>query len=391
MTEKNSLGKKFLALFLSVFAFVIFLPAIFTIPLEFLVMNYTTYQELAQDESILETGKEAIINYLEGRLSSPANDSSVAIIFSNEKVLQAELKKYISTPWLQKTLLNITDQLLQFFNFKKPFGIVEIDFTEIKENLIANSSVLVDELLNAYPPCSVKQITQYYSTLPTISEIQPCNPPARIKDTVVKVLTDKVEGFLETIPEKYQLNIEEVLNAQQTNSFISYSLLRWLFRVLPVFFLILLILIALCLKKNPTEMRNWIGHLLTISASFAIILILILLIGSEQFTAMFINKTISPTNSAFGTFLLKILQPISYKTLLWMAALAIMVFCIGFLILAINKGQLKRVPVGEEKGEIKDQKAKRKLFTKKRAKDKTVAVSENSSIEKIGEHEEKSK
>jgi len=146
-----------------------------------------------------------------------------------------------------------------------------------------------------------------------------------------------VEEFLYKIPQEYRLDIETTLNPNISEPLFSYSIMRWTFRIFPIALLILLIGIADCLRKNKKDMRTWIGKLLTSAAVISLVLILILVIGAEQFTAVFINGVLTSDQGSFGTLLLIVLQSVTYQSLLWMGGIAIGFLCIGLLILFLNK------------------------------------------------------
>ncbi len=366
--EKNSIWQKLLAFFLSILAAAIILPAIFAIPLEFLIMNESTYTALSTNTRLLETGQEAFSGYIAAQLNTPGENESVPPIFSNEEVLVQGIKPFITYEWLSAAFTDVSSQLLQFFNFKQPFGIVEIDLNDIKENVLNGKEDLVESILNSSAPCSSAEVKQLTSMNLSVREIPLCNPPEELRANVTAVVSDYVETFLYKIPDGYQINVEDGIQNSMTNPVVSYSLIRWFFRIIPIVWLVLLILIGICLRKNRSEMRTWIGRLLTISAAICLILLLILLIGSEQFTALLINQTLTSENSAFGTILLIALQAITYKALIWMGIISIGVFLAGFLILFFNKWNVQRKIAAERKQEeIQYQKTAEEMIEAKQA------------------------
>jgi hypothetical protein len=374
--EKNSFWRKLLAFVLSVLVVAIVFPTIFAVPLEFLIMNGSTYSGLAHNEKLLEAGQDAFSDYITAQLSTPGENEVIPPVFENTDVLSANIKNYVTKEWLGQTLTDVSGQLLQFLNFKQPFGIVTIDLTEVKEGVLADRQTLVENILNSSAPCSTEQLAQLSSSTLSIKDMPLCNPPAEVKNKIVTAVSSYVETFIYKVPQEYQINIEDVMSTRQSDSLFSYSMLRWLFRVLPVFFLVLLILIAICLGKNKKEMRTWLGRLLTIAASLSLILILVLLIGSEQFTALFINRMLSAENSAFGTLLLIVLQETTYKTLLWMGVIAAGLFCVGLAILFVNKISIKRAAEKREKEELQYQESANELLETKQAMAEAVAEEE---------------
>jgi LysM repeat protein len=388
--EKNSFWRKLLAFLLSIVVVAIVFPTIFAVPLEFLIMNESTYSSLVTNEKLLNAGQDAFSDYIAHQLSVAGDGEVVPPVFENTEVLSEGIKTFVTNEWLSQTLNDVSVQLLQFLNFKQPFGIVQIDLSAIKADVLAERDSFVENILNSSAPCNTEEIAQLTSGSLSVQDVPLCNPPTELKSRMVAFISDYVEEFLYKIPQEYQINVEDAIMINQTNSLFSYSMVRWIFRILPVLFLVLLILIAVCLRKNRAEMRTWIGRLLVTAAALSLVLLLVLLIGSEQFTALFINQTLSAENSAFGTLLLIILQSVTYKTLLWMAVVAAGLFCIGFLILFFNKPKTKRETADIVEEEISYQEADEEMLEAKQAMAEAVSV-EPTTDEEVPEEEEKKK
>jgi hypothetical protein len=352
MSEKNSFWRKLLAFFLSILVIAIIFPTIFSAPLEFVVMNADTYSALTNNDKLLDAGQDAFSAYIAGQLNQPGETEIVPPAFRNTELLTEVIKPFVTKEWMSKTLNDVAGQLLQFLNFKQPFGIVRIDLTEIKASVLAERDVLVENLLSASVPCDAAEIAKMESGTLSITSMPLCNPPAEVKSKVVAAISDYVEEFLYKIPQEYRINIEDgITTTNYKNPLLSYSLLRWTFRILPILSLVLLIAIAVILRKNGTEMCAWLGRLLTTAAIISLVLILVLLIGSEQFTALFINQVLSAENGSFGTLLLIVLQAVTYRTLLWMGAISIALLCVGLIILFFNRLSTRRTLPGNAEEE----------------------------------------
>lgn len=390
--DKNSFWQKLLAFFLSVLVVAIILPTIFAVPLEFMIMDESTYTALSTNTKLLDAGQDAFSGYIATQLSTPGENESIPPVFSNKEVLIEAIKPFITQEWLSSTLVDASSQLLQFFNFKQPFGIVKIDLNEIKDGVLAGKDTLVESILSASAPCSSAEIQQLSSTSLSVREIPLCNPPTAMKENVVAAVSDYVETFLYKIPDEYQINVEDGFQTSMSNPVASYSLIRWFFRIVPIVWLVLLILIGICLRKNKSEMRTWIGRLLTIASAICLVLILILLIGSEQFTALFINQALSSENSAFGTILLIALQAVTYRALIWMGIIAVGLFLAGFLILFFNKWNMQRKVATERKREeIQYQKTAEEMLEAKQAMAEAAAEETPLIEEQVEEMEEPKK
>ena len=379
--KKNSIWQKFLAFILSILVVLLIFPTIFTVPLEFLIMTETTYSALSTNEKLVEAGQDAFSGYIAAQLNTPGENENVPSVFSNEEILIQAIKPFITREWLSATFSDMSSQLLQFFNFKQPFGIVKIDLGEIKASVLTGREDLAESILNASAPCSSDEMRQLTSTSLSIREMPLCNPSDEIKDDVVAVIADYIETFLYKIPGEYPINVEQGIQVSGVaNPIAFYSLIRWLFRIVPIVWLVILILIGICLWKNRSEMRTWIGRLLIFASVLCLILLLVLLIGSEQFTALFINQTFSGVDSAFGTILLIALQAVTYKALIWMGIISMGIFLVGFFLLFFNKWNDQRKIAAERKQEeIQYQKAAEEMLETKQAM--AEAVEEEPGVE----------
>jgi hypothetical protein len=250
---------------------------------------------------------------------------------------------------------DVAAQLLEFLNFKQPFGIVNISLTSIKDDVLTNKEDLVNSILNSSAPCNETQLATLNSGDLSIANLPLCNPPASQRSKVTSLIGTYVEEFIYRIPQEYQVNVEAGLNPNWVNPLLSYSIMRWTFRILPILLLVLLIGIAASLNKNKKEMRAWLGKLITSAAVLSLVLILVLVIGAEQFTAVFINNILTSEQGAFGILLLVVLQSITYQTLMWMGIIAAGFLCIGLLILFFSKQEKRvRTEVVEDEEEFQE-------------------------------------
>jgi hypothetical protein len=282
-------------------------------------------------------GQEACSAYIAQQLSQPADNQSIPVIFSDPELLADVIQPFVTKEWVSMRLTDVVSQLLEFLNFKQPHGILRVDLTALKENMLTQREVIIGNILANFAPCDDSEIELLTSGDLTILSIPRCNPSANIQDNVIQAISVYVEDYIYQLPQEYSLDVEQFINPDTQNTVVNYSIARWTIRLLPVLTLVILILLAVLLRKNGSEMRRWMGRLLVTAGVVSIILIIILLIGSEQFTAVFINQNLSSDQEAFASLLLMVLQAVTYRTLLWMGAIAIGILCIGLLILFFNK------------------------------------------------------
>lgn len=344
MMQKNSVWRKGFAFILSVLVVVIFIPSLFSIPLEFVIMNSETYAAIYEEETLVETGQEAFTSFIASTLTDPGENEIVPPIFNDAEKIGNVLQPYVTGEWVKEQLMSVTQQLLQFLNFQTPFGIVDVNLSALQESIATDQEKIVEDLYASYPACDEKDLQSLSSDAVNIIALPACDPPTEIKDEVTKIVSNYIEKYLFAIPQAYKINIEDSLRGNAQDTLLSYSIFRWTLRLLPIVLILLLIGIALLLRKNVKEMRTWMGKLLLTVSIISILAVLVLLIGSEQFTAVFINRVMTADAGAFGALLLRVLQSVTYRTLLWMGIISIGFLCAGLLILFLNREKKERMP-----------------------------------------------
>lgn len=344
MMQKNTVWRKGFAFILSVLVVVIFIPSLFSIPLEFVIMNSETYAAIYEEETLVETGQEAFTSFIASTLTDPGENEIVPPIFNDAEKIGNVLQPYVTGEWVKEQLMSVTQQLLQFLNFQTPFGIVDVNLSALQESIATDQEKIVEDLYASYPACDEKDLQSLSSDAVNIIALPACDPPTEIKDDVTKIVSTYIEKYLFAIPQTYKINIEDSLRGNAQDTLLSYSIFRWTLRLLPIALILLLIGIALLLRKNVKEMRTWMGKLLLTVSIISILAVLVLLIGSEQFTAVFINRVMTADAGAFGALLLRGLQSVTYRTLLWMGIISIGFLCAGLLILFLNREKKERMP-----------------------------------------------
>lgn len=344
MMQKNSVWRKGFAFILSVLVVVIFIPSLFSIPLEFVIMNSETYAAIYEEETLVETGQEAFTSFIASTLTDPGENEIVPPIFNDAEKIGNVLQPYVTGEWVKEQLMSVTQQLLQFLNFQTPFGIVDVNLSALQESIATDQEKIVEDLYASSPACDEKDLQSLSSDAVNIIALPACDPPTEIKDEVTKIVSNYIEKYLFAIPQAYKINIEDSLRGNAQDTLLSYSIFRWTLRLLPIALILLLIGIALLLRKNVKEMRTWMGKLLLTVSIISILAVLVLLIGSEQFTAVFINRVMTADAGAFGALLLRVLQSVTYRTLLWMGIISIGFLCAGLLILFLNREKKERMP-----------------------------------------------
>ena len=80
-------------------------------------------------------------------------------------------------------------------------------------------------------------------------------------------------------------------------------------------------------------MRKWSGLILTIISAITLIILLVILIGFDQFTGLIFNRYFSLVIAGFGYVLLGMIQNVGNQALLWVIAVSGSVLLLGLVFL----------------------------------------------------------
>jgi len=266
-------------------------------------------------------------------LSADENESPT--ILGNNKSLNTILVHYLPEEWINEIIKDVIDRVIAYLNFKTPYTTIEVNITDLKNTLILNSSLISDEYLLSLDNCTVEEDSELDQketidlyTLPI------CKPSADNRKIVSGALSMIIEDKINQLPES--INIIGVIPGGMNlgdKSFYYYSIIRWVFRLLPFATLIILIFIAYLLRKNKKIMRRWSGLILTAVSAFTLISLLIVLIGFNQFIGLIFNRYFSQVIAGFGNVLLGMIQNVGNQALLWVIAFSVSVLLFGLILL----------------------------------------------------------
>ena len=317
---------------------VIVIPALFisffTGPFELIIFKPASYYSILENAEYKEEFPRVVSEIVTDQLLSTDENTSPTIL-ANKESLKTILMHYLPEEWMNGIIKDVIDKVIAYLNFKTPYTSIEVDITDLKTNLILNSSLISDEYLLSLDNCTVeedseldgKEIIDLY-TLPI------CKPSAENRKIVSSTLSMMVEDKANQLPAT--INLIGVIPGGMIlgdKSFYYYSITRWVFRLLPFVTLLLLIFIAYLLKNNKKIMRKWSGLIITTISAITLISLLVILIGFDQFTGLIFNRYFSLVIAGFGYVLLGMIQNVGNQALLWVIAVSGSVLFFGLVLL----------------------------------------------------------
>ena len=349
--KKIPLINIFLAIILSIIVFVIMLPAFFTIPAELILFNRENYYPMLENPDNIQSMKDAVANVLLEKLSESKEGYIVLPVFSNHETIKQVIKALITEKWIIDQSESITDQILDFLNFKTTYNYAEISLTEIKQKAINTSDSIAREILTSLPQCNQSDLKHLDEKELSIKDIPACRPSPSYETKVLPVLKWAIEDFTNSLPSSFRFaQLFDQQNASGINKFDSafyfYSITRWALRLLPIISILLLFFIAMLLRNSSAVMQKWSGKLLVITSSVSLTLIIITLVGLDQAAYLLLNSLLTGYSSHLGVLFLTIFEGILSKALIWIGVISITV--LGFGILLIFNSSMKKNRLSDE-------------------------------------------
>ncbi len=334
MKGKLSIPNQIGAIFLTIIVIPALFISFFTFPFEFIIYEPVNYYSILENVEYKEEFPRVVSEIIIDQLLNTDENKSPTIL-GNKESLRIILTHYLPEELMDGMFKDVINKVIAYLNFKTPYTTIEINIKELKNALLLNSSLISDEYLLSLDNCTVeedslldgKETIDFYS-MPI------CKPSAENRKVVSSVLSMMIEDKTNQLPAT--INLIGVIPGGMIlgdRTFYYYSIVRWVFRLLPFVTLILLIFIAYLLRKNKKIMRKWSGLIITTISALTVVSLFIILIGFDQFVGLIFNRYFSQVIAGFGYVLLGIIQNVGNQALLWVIAVSGSVLLFGLVLL----------------------------------------------------------
>ena len=334
MKSKLSISNQIGAILLTVIIIPALFISFFTIPFEFIIFEPASYYSILENAEYKEEFPRVVSEIVTDQLLN-TDENKFPTILTNKESFKTILMHYLPEEWMNGIIKDVIDKIIAYLNFKTPYTSIEVNIVDLKNTLQLNSSLISDEYLLSLDNCTVEEDSELDGKEIIDLYILPiCKPSAKNRKIVSSTLSMMIEDKANQLPAS--INLIGVIPGGMIlgdKSFYYYSIIRWVFRLLPFVTLLLLIFIAYLLKNNKKIMRKWSGLILTIISSITLIILLVILIGFDQFTGLIFNRYFSLVIAGFGYVLLGMIQNVGNQALLWVIAVSGSVLLLGLVFL----------------------------------------------------------
>ena len=339
---KTTVLQKLIAILLSMLFLLILLPSTITVPLELVLFDNENYYDSLEERQLLGKAKELVAKIFVDNLYAEKEGYILPAVFINSDALKQAFVDIIPDEWVKSQLHNIIDSSIAYFNFRSPLAEITIDISTIKSEALVQSSMISNAIYNSLPYCNKQQEQIFQKNEIGILDIPACKPEEIHEDTSRILIKQTTEDFINAIPNIYLVGSFDLGAIQYdtsifSNFFYEYTITRWLIRLLPVFALILLISIALILKTDKKLMINWISKLLSFFSIINLIVLLIVLIGFDQFSAILFESLLSKFISNWGAIVFTIFRNVGMQSILWIAMINTSLLLLGILMFFLSR------------------------------------------------------
>lgn len=349
MEKKIPFQNRILAVIFSLLFSITLLVSLFVFPIELVLFNSQSYSTFLEDEENQFRYPEIISEVLTSELFREIPSNQIPKILSNREGLKIILEKYIPSEWSLSVFNDLTNQVLDYINFRIPDSSLKLEIGQLKSALILKSEAIALDYVSTLPRCSAainEEFTTYNESLDII-QYPPCKPSDNLLQSFIKPTAFYIEDLINRLPETVSVSGVMLYDKSRAeNYFFYYSLGRWALRLMPIIAIGLLIVIALLLRPERNVMLGWVGRLLIFTSGFSLIGLVILLIGFDQFVALLINRNLNNLVEGFGVLLLGLIQKVGYLTLLWVIISVITVLAFGLFLLLVNRLFKPKTPSG---------------------------------------------
>ena len=340
MEKKIPFQNKLFALILSLLFSITLIFSLFALPIELVLFNHQSYVPVLENEKNLSRYPEIISQVLTSELYKGNISVQQPKILSNKVSLKTILKKNISTEWSLLVFKELTNQVLDYLNFRIPTSSLNLEISQLKSALILKSEAIALDYVATLPRCSasINDTFAEPNGVLNIVQLPPCKPSENLMQSFINPMALYIEDTINQLPET--ISLSRVLpfdRSRADNYFYYYSLGRWALRLLPIIAISLLILIALLIRSEKKVMLKWVGRLLVFTSGFGLIGLVILLIGFDQFVVLLVNQYLNNFIEGFSALLLRLIQEMGYLTLVWVVISLVTVFAFGLFLLLVSR------------------------------------------------------
>jgi hypothetical protein len=335
--HKVGLGKKTVAFLLSLLAAIALIFSFFTFPIELVLLNPQSYRLVILEEKYSEHYPEIITNVLVSQLYDLRIAGNLPDLLSNQDAFQSVLVSQLPMDWVDETMSNLVLQTIDYLNFRLPSNSLSVELNTLKSEMFLKSNDIAQGYINSLPNCS-----QHNKIAPgpatTIFDLPPCKPERPLESKYFEITSKYLEDIFNQLPSNFSITRLSALNEKAGDRFFyGYSISSWILRLIPLITLLLLIGIARLLVKNKTLMIRWVGRVLVFTSSICLVMLVVILIGYDQFIALIFNRTLNNLIPGFDVLLLGIIQSIGYQTLVWVVISITISMIFGISLLLISK------------------------------------------------------
>jgi hypothetical protein len=334
--------------------FITLVPAIFTIPAEWILFNPEIYKAaLAEQEA------SAHFPQMLGDLAAAGGNKLLLGIGDrllealDRAAYQAVAEQIFPETWVQTQAEGLIDQFWAYFNFQSSELRLLVDLRPVRARLDGEAAAgIAATIVSGLPGCTTEEVLTFVQQAlsGTLGRLPLCRPPEAMVELVNLVVADLLRGSAQAIPDQIDLSgglrLAGIGGENSAGSwgrwFSMYRMARQIAVWLPWLALVCLLAVAVTGRRTRQGSSYWMGVGLGLSGATALLVTLLLAVWSTTFVPMIMDRLFGERLMLYNT-LVALSQTVMGRFLIAAGWFALGVLLIGAACLGLSYWQKRKM------------------------------------------------
>lgn len=336
--------------FLTVALIIFTIPSIFVLPAELVLFQPYSYKRALIDQRFYDRFPDILSRALieaHALPSSPGLDQQ-ALSYLSQDDYSRFFGMIFPRDWLQTQAETIIQNFWDFMNFKRGDLSLPLDLRLVKERLSGDQGAAISQqIVDKWPDCTADMLGRVVGLLlqGQLQGVPICRPPDMVRPAFENLVTSSLHTLAAGMPETFDL--AGPLTGGQSGSsplvpsfwtiYRVYTVLRWLFRFMPVFALAILVWMVLISWRSLPDLLLWSGQPLLTAGLVSLFLALISFLFLNPLAARLFSNSVSLLPGAFREPLANLLLEVANRSAAWSVLAAFSVVVVSLLLLVLSR------------------------------------------------------
>jgi hypothetical protein len=331
---------------LSIVLIVLSIPAIAMLPSEAVLFQPYSYQRALQNQNFYQRFPDLLAQSMLQN-NTQANSSAInsqELSYLNQDSLSQILASIFTPEWVQTQVDGVIQNFWDFFNFQRNDLSLQIDMHDVKARLLgAEGTAIAHQVVESWPNCTAEDIGKIMSQVLSgqLQGVPVCRPPDAVRPAFEQIVQASLSTLAGSMPD--QIDLSGPLTGESAapgtppwwQVFQWYTILRWLFRLTPVFALFTLLWMVLLTIRSLPDLLHGSGQPLFIAGLMGVVLALVGLFIVNPLLAPLVGNTVPLLPEPFHSVLANLFLEVGNRFSIWCGYSSMIVLFIGLVLLVL--------------------------------------------------------